>query len=319
MHQKKKTLLVSMLILFVGIAFVTTASGKVVKSEVKYQWEAQEMTFQNKGVNIVATLTTPVISRSRPIVLILHGYGGERKGFPVEGTGEGYFERYSRILAERGYCSLRIDFRGSGESIGGGGYEVTTFEGQVSDAMAALTFIETLPDPVDTKRIAVTGHSQGGLITSLLAARDKRVDTVVLWGATSEPAHDYEGLILKSGIKQGLALADGEHITLPLFVDGVDIGLPMTMSKEFFVGLFATDPLLSMKDYKGPVLYVSGIQDNVVWPQPIVGWNFLNAHDGYEKLVTIDMGHNFDYYIGPEKLDMQIDESIRWIKETLGK
>jgi pimeloyl-ACP methyl ester carboxylesterase len=314
MKLKGKGFVQTFLVLVAGVSLLMAAPGQ---SAEKYQWQAVDLSFQNQGMNIVCTLTTPNIKRSRPIVLILHGYGGERTGFPVEGTGEGYFERFARILAERGYCSLRIDFRGSGES--DGGYEVTTFEGQVSDAMAAIDFIQGLPDPVDPTKIAVVGHSQGGAITSLLSARDKRVDTAVLWGAVSAPAHDYEGLITKDGMKQGLALADGEFIALPLYVDGVDIGLTMSMSKQFFVDLFSVDPLVAIKDYKGPLLYVAGLGDIIVWPQPIVGQNFMNAHEGEELLVSIDMGHNFNHFIGPGKLDEQIDVTIDFIRNTLKK
>jgi len=52
---------------------------------------------------------------------------------------------------------------------------------QLDDVLAALSFLKTLPG-IDTHRIAVVGHSFGGLLTLLAAEHDGRVRAAVTFG-----------------------------------------------------------------------------------------------------------------------------------------
>jgi len=288
--------------------------ASIRNSSPQYEWEECIVNFTNEGMNLVCTLTVPKSKHKHPIILVLHGFGGDRKGVPITGTTECFWDPAARILAGQGFCCLRVDFRGSGES--DGTFDITTFTGQLSDAIAALDFIETLGKPVHPKKIGLVGHSQGGLVASLTAAADKRIDSTVLWAATGFPSHDYEGFLLKQGIKAGLALPDGGIITLGIYLDGVYLG-DVTLGKQFFVELFSIDPLAALRGYEKPLMYVSPTQDVVVWPQPLVGEAFLRYHDGEEKLITLDAGHNYNYYIGPDKIEDAAYWTTAWFIKTL--
>lgn len=279
-----------------------------------YEWDESTVTFENEGMNLFCTLTVPMVNRPRPIILVLHGFGGDRKGVPIADTTEYFWDPLARILAGQGFCCLRLDFHGVGDSEGT--YENTTFTGQVSDAIAALDFIKTLDNPVNPNKIGLVGHSQGGLVASLVAAADKRIDSTALWSAVGLPAHDYEGFLLKEGIKSGLALPDGGIITLGLYLDGVYLG-DITLCKQFFVELFTIDPMVAIRSYKKPLMYISPTQDVVVWPQPLVGQTYMNYHRGDEKLVTVDAGHNFSFYLGPDKIEDAAYWTTAWFIKTL--
>jgi dipeptidyl aminopeptidase/acylaminoacyl peptidase len=54
----------------------------------------------------------------------------------------------------------------------------------MDDALAALQFLRRLPE-VDTSRMALAGHSFGGSLTLLLAARDTTARAVVVFGAAA--------------------------------------------------------------------------------------------------------------------------------------
>lgn len=323
MNSMKKNFIVSIMVMFVFVSFlmgspnsynIDQAYQQVIHSGTVYQWDARDITFQNKGMNIVGTLTVPRVSQPCPIILILHGFGGDRHGFHVNGTDEGYFDRLARKLAEQGFGSLRIDFRGSGQSEGT--FDMTSFSGQVSDAIAALNYIKTLNYPVKVSKIGLVGHSQGGIVSSLTSAADKRIDSLALWAAPAYPPHDYEGLFLKEGIKAGVALPEGGIGTFPLYVDGAYL-FDVNMGKQFFTDLFRADPLGAINHYDKPTMYVSALQDAIVWPQPQVGEAFMIHHNGFEKLVTINSDHNFNYLIGPDQVDETINWTIAWFKETL--
>jgi dienelactone hydrolase len=53
---------------------------------------------------------------------------------------------------------------------------------EMDDAMAGLAYLRALPQ-VDTRRIAVVGHSFGGSLTVLLAERDPSIRAIVTFGA----------------------------------------------------------------------------------------------------------------------------------------
>lgn len=280
----------------------------------KYEWEESIVNFSNEGMNLVCTLVVPKTRKSRPIIITLNGFTGNRNDLVVPGTDEPFFARLSRVLAEHGFCSLRVDFRGSGDS--DGEYDMTTFSTQISDTLAAIDFIQGLDDPVNPDKIGIIGFSQGGLVGSAAASRDERVESLVLWSAPAYPSHDYEGLLTKEGIKQGLALPEGETITLGIYLDGTYI-FDITLGKMFFDGLFQISPLAEIKNYENPIMYIAGVQDVIVWPQPHAGDTFLRYHEGDEKLVVLDAGHSFIGVDEPGFLDDAIYWSTAWFMETL--
>lgn len=96
-----------------------------------------------------------------PVVLMLHGFAGDRDE-------EDIFPRAAKAFAAAGLASLRIDFRGAGDS--GGSFADTTFSRQIEDGLAALQFLQS-DKRVDSARIGIVGVSQGGLVAAIVAAR----------------------------------------------------------------------------------------------------------------------------------------------------
>lgn len=126
------------------VSFFMLAVFSVALSQTTSGSTEQIINFQNQGQKIMGTLTLPANGQAtHPTVLILHGFTGQRQELPVNNTKETMFSRTARLLAENGYASLRIDFRGSGESEGQ--WADTTFSGQISDARAALNYLAGLP------------------------------------------------------------------------------------------------------------------------------------------------------------------------------
>ncbi len=161
------------------------------------------VTIQSEGQNVIGTLALPQRgATSYPVVLMLHGFTNVRDELPVAGTDEKMYERMARVLGEHGMASLRIDFRGSGDS--DGAWADTTFTGQIADALAAIDFLDALP-AVDMARLAVLGFSQGGLVAAQIAARDARIDNVVLWSAVANPPDTYKHILSDATVAAGLA------------------------------------------------------------------------------------------------------------------
>jgi uncharacterized protein len=286
----------------------------------KYEWEERTVTFQNEGMNMVCSLVVPLDTGSKPaIAIFLNGFAGDRKELLVTGTDEYIWERLSRIMAEQGVATLRIDYRGSGDS--DGTFEMTTFETQISDAIAAVEYISKyLREKVDWKNIGLLGFSQGGLVAACTSARDDRVDSVLLWSPVSHPPMVYENLLSKEGVKMGLALPEGDSATFPIYVNEVYVDWDVPLGKGFFDGLFQVAPLTELsKSYFGPMMALCGQNDPIIWPQPHQSEIYLRYHDGFEKLVMLDADHAFNWWDGsePEKFHDACYWSAAWFLHTL--
>ena len=282
----------------------------LMASEPTFEYAESIVNFENEGLNIIGTLAMPTTDQAVPLVLLFHGFKGERDELPIVNTEEAMYSRTARIFAERGIATLRIEFRGSGESEGL--WEDTTFTGQISDALVALDFAQTV-EGVDPERIGIIGLSQGGLVAASAAGQDARVKSLVLWSAAANPASNFSALLPMELIQQGLALPDGEAlpVTLPW-------GEETSMKRAFFEELFTVDPVAAITAYSGPMLVVVGSRDTTVYPQPQQGQVFLNYHEGEEALVVLDGDHVFDVLAtGPEVVDQAIFNSLAWFMETL--
>ncbi|MGN0225949.1 MAG: alpha/beta hydrolase [Prevotella sp.] len=91
-----------------------------------------------------------------PFVLLLHGFMGE-KGGSLETC-------MANALEKRGIASVRFDFNGHGESEGD--FQDMTVLNEIEDVKCVIRYIQ---NKYDVKRIALSGHSQGGVVASMAA------------------------------------------------------------------------------------------------------------------------------------------------------
>ncbi|MDH3500562.1 MAG: alpha/beta fold hydrolase [Acidimicrobiia bacterium] len=310
----KRLLALAVSMLLVAFAVPAVAGAQSLRSDTRTADGAfvvvqRDITFENDGGTVVGTMTMPRGARSPvPAVLLLHGFTGTRNELPVLGTDDFMFTRTARVFAENGIASLRIDFRGSGDS--DGTFDQTTFTGQITDAFAALDFLDTVRR-VDHDRIGVLGFSQGGLVASAVAAADERVASLAYWSPVANPVDTYKGIfggdVVTAGLKQPVT-----HIVLPW-------GAEIDLQQAFFDDLYRVDPIAEVSEYDGPMQVVVGTRDTLVTPQPYYGELFIEYHEGPEELVVVDGDHVFDVLTdaGPAVLDEVIAENLDWFLTTL--
>jgi uncharacterized protein len=99
---------------------------------------------------------------AQEIVVIGHGVTGNKDRPFVVALGEG--------LAKAGIPALRISFSGNGAS--GGKFSACTISKEVDDLGAVL-------DAVQDRKICYIGHSMGGAVGVLRAAKDPRIQALV--------------------------------------------------------------------------------------------------------------------------------------------
>jgi uncharacterized protein len=260
--------------------------------------EETVVTLPSPQGDIIGTLNLPD-GDPAPVVLLFHGFTGVRDELAIATTDEGVFSRTARLLADAGYASLRIDFRGSGDSPGD--FADTTFEGQVADGMAAMAWLTADPR-VKGDSLAIIGWSQGGLVATAVAGRTGEPDALALWAAVANPRATLTGLLGEDVVTAGMATGDTPlPITLPW-------GAEIALKQGYFAGFDTFDPPAELSAYKGPVLVAQGALDTVVLPASAD--LLMAAHDGVEELWTADMDHVFNAFTGPETLDLLVAQTI---------
>ena len=148
-----------------------------------YPYVTEEVSFRNDadGATLAGTLTWPVgydkQSKQKPtVVLLVSGSGQQNRD-------EELFEHkpflvIADYLARQGIATLRYDDRATGASVGGEVKNATT-EDFSRDAAAGLNYLRSR---MAFAKIGLLGHSEGGSIAFMLAAKKKTDFIVTLAG-----------------------------------------------------------------------------------------------------------------------------------------
>jgi pimeloyl-ACP methyl ester carboxylesterase len=90
-------------------------------------------------------------------------------------------------LTRKGIAVLRADDRGVGKS--GGNFATATTVDFASDVEAGLAFLRSRRE-VDQQRLGLIGHSEGGMIAPMVAARNSAVHFIVLMAGPGVPGDE---------------------------------------------------------------------------------------------------------------------------------
>ena len=140
-----------------------------------------DVKFENVAakVKLAGTLTTPKGDGPFPCVVLVSGSGPQDRD---EGLlGHRPFLVVADHLTRHGIAVLRYDDRGVAKSTGK--FSKATSDDFADDALSAVAYLKTRPE-IDAKRIGIAGHSEGGLIAPICAAKSKDVSFVVLLAGT---------------------------------------------------------------------------------------------------------------------------------------
>ncbi|WP_242361901.1 alpha/beta hydrolase [Limosilactobacillus antri] len=188
------------------------------------------------------------------VAILMHGFMGDRGNQP----GKLLYD-LSHALNAAGIPTLRFDFAGCGESDGDFA-EMTVFS-ELLDGMAIIDYARTT---IGAQTIDLVGHSQGGVVASMLAGYYRDViDKLVLLA----PAATLKDDALK-GECQG-TVYDPNHIPLTVPVHG------QAVSGQYFRTAQLLPIYETAQHFTGPTLIIHGEADQVVSPEAARKYNVI--------------------------------------------
>ncbi len=143
-----------------------------------FPYAEEEVSVASGEVNLAGTLTIPAGEGPFPAVLLLSGSGTQDRNEEI------FYHKPFLVIADdltrAGIAVLRVDDRGIGGS--GGDPDETTLADLAADALSCIAFLRRHA-AIDSTRIGLLGHSLGGAVACLAAARQPGVAFVVLLAA----------------------------------------------------------------------------------------------------------------------------------------
>lgn len=141
-----------------------------VEHEVKFA-----SSDKNGPITLSGTLTLPKNGQDHPVVIFISGAGTYSRKEKEEP-----FDILAKKFAELGVASLYFDKRGCGESQGTFITAITRDFAQ--DVEKAIEYLKTIED-LNPNKIGLFGHSEGGLIATMLGAWRTDLAFIMLFGA----------------------------------------------------------------------------------------------------------------------------------------
>jgi uncharacterized protein len=256
-----------------------------------YPYREEDVTYDNKvqNVTLAATFTIPRGTGPFPAVLLITGSGPQDRDESL--MGHKPFLILSDYLTRHGIAVLRADDRGTGKSTGV--FTDATTADFATDTEAGVAYLKTRPE-VNPHKIGLIGHSEGGIIAPMVAARNQDVAFIVMMAGTGVPgdqvlAAQGEAIQIANGKteedaakdvakqKEILALVETEKDQIVLEkelrekmsgnVPEAQIGFEMKQLTSPWMRYFLTyDPAIALRQVSCPVLAINGSLDRQVLP-----------------------------------------------------
>jgi uncharacterized protein len=271
--------------------------------------------------SIDAVLTVPPDVERPPVALLIAGSGSTDHDGDGPEVKPATLKKLAERLAERQIATLRYDKRGAGGwKPEFGRPEDFRFKDYVDDA---VTLVNYLRSSGKFARLAVVGHSEGGLV-AILAARQVTIDRLVLLVTAARRQGDLvkaqlERKQIPPDILQPILKAI-DDIMAGQIVDPPPRGLAIAPSMQpSLASAFTIDPIDALKSIERPILIVGGGRDlqvarldfaalGVASPAAKTLW----VPDMNHVLVDVaDDGDNLAAYNQPERpLDSTMVDSV---------
>lgn len=166
-------------------------------------FKTEEATFTNKKdtVTLSATITIPENTKFPPVAILISGSGQTDRDETI--FNHKLFKEIAEHLSSNGIAVVRYDDRGGYKSTGRSVAESTSYE--LSEDAEQIFFQLKKDKRFRKSKIGFIGHSEGGFIAPMIAARNQDVGFIISMAGT---AVDGQTILLKQNrdimLKQGV-------------------------------------------------------------------------------------------------------------------
>lgn len=230
----------------------------------------------SKGNNLSVAIHRPA-TKAEKLAILCPGYL-DTKDYP-------HLVRLSEQLAERGYTVVRFDPTGTWES-----------EGDISDYLTSQ-YLEDIKSVLEYMlaeggytHVLLGGHSRGGQVSILYAARDPRISEVLAIMPSHGPV---EGPRREEWEKAGFKESDRD---IPESAERKHFKVPFqhVLDRDQF------DALGDVKKIVAPIVFVAGELDDLVPPEEV---KELYDAASETKTYILAEGIDHDYRFNPEEIE----------------
>lgn len=290
--------------LLISWVLVLTNPGAYAKtSESKIELEIENQ--------VVRGTLTKVDQKDAPIVILVHGFTGDQKGPLIKDTEDGVFQRMTKHFTQQNMSVFAFDFLGHGVS--DGKFENFTYERMIKTATIVFDWIKEHPD-FENSKIAMAGWSQGGLISSHVAAKRPELDALILLAPLTNPLAAWTAAI---GWEKYIKFI-GTNVQTIHEIDFDNGQPPVKINTKLFQELAIYQTTSALAHYKNPLLVIMAEHDDIIRPQPYLGDMYTQYHRGKTDLLILDTDHVWSYHEGPEVVDLKLIPAINnWLAENL--
>ncbi len=160
----------------------TPQEKKIVKrkqepNDIPYISEEIKVKNRKDEIILAGTLTMPEDKEFSHAVILISGSGPQDRNSDMGIMNHRPFLVWADYLTRNGIAVIRYDERGVGGSTGD--YSKVTSVGLSNDSEAIFEYVKSREDFKGVK-VGFVGHSEGGMIAPMIAARNPEVDFVVL-------------------------------------------------------------------------------------------------------------------------------------------
>ena len=227
-------------------------NGKMLASLAAVVLAAASTSAETKNIQIdgsvgklSAIVQKPALEPKQkcPMVMLLHGFSGNKN--------ESLFIKIANELEKSGIASIRFDFNGHGESEGE--FQNMTVLNEIEDAKKVYEYVSSL-DYV--KSVSVAGHSQGGVVTSMLSGElgKSKVKCAVLMAPAA--------VLREDAIRGNTMGVMYDPLNPPEYVELFDGRLKL--GREYIKTAFNLPIFDVAEKYTGDVCLIHGTGDRVV-------------------------------------------------------
>lgn len=313
-------------------AVVKEVKRRPQEPQKPFPYYTEDVVFENAaaGITLAGTLSLPFKDGRFPVAVLVSGSGPQNRD--EELLGHKPFLVLADYLTKNGFAVLRYDDRGTAASKGD--FKSATTADFAEDAAAAVAYLKNRKE-IDSKRIGLIGHSEGGVIAPIVASKDQSIACIVLLAGTGLPG-DEVLLLQKAMIERvaGLsesAIATGQKTNKGVFeiikkgtsADQVNTDLARyfqnidaenttnaedrkakerenqvilkQLSSAWMQYFIKFDPALALKKVKCPVLALNGARDLQVTPNENISAIKSALEAGGNKKVTTDIIPNLNH------------------------